>query len=46
MFKFTNVYVKEEVVVYVITLYTCTGLTRKMLINVTALYITHARYTA
>lgn len=46
MFKFTNVYVKEEVVVYVIILYTCTCLTHKMLINVKALYITHARYTA
>lgn len=31
---------KEEVVVYVKTLYTCTCLTRKMLINITALYIT------
>lgn len=38
MFKFINV--KEEEVVYVITLYTCTCLTRKMLINITALYIT------
>lgn len=39
MFKFINV--KEKVVVYVITLYnTCTCLTRKMLINITALYIT------
>lgn len=46
MFKFTNVNVKEEVVVYVIILYTCTCLTRKIIINVKALYITHARYTA
>lgn len=39
MFKFINV--KEKVVVYVITLYnTCTCLTRKMVINITALYIT------